>query len=280
MGNLFSLENIIFGFLLTSVAGLSTGIGSLIAFLIKVPKVRYLTFGLGFSAGVMIYVSFAELLPAGIEDWGEIEAIIAFFIGILAIFLIDMLIPEIENPHHPIIKENLNSNNEITNNHQNDRNQNEREKENNNILLKSGLMTALAIAIHNFPEGMATLSTSLGDLRLGLAIAIAIAIHNIPEGISVSIPIYYATNDKNKAFVWSFLSGITEPVGALFGFLILQTFLTPQIVGGLLAFISGIMVYISLDEILPTAHHYGHGHGVIIGTVLGMAVMAISLLLL
>ncbi|MBD3350399.1 MAG: zinc transporter ZupT, partial [Candidatus Lokiarchaeota archaeon] len=147
-------------------------------------------------------------------------------------------------------------------------------------LKKAGIMTAIAIAIHNFPEGMATFGTALGDLQLGLLIMIAIAIHNIPEGISVSIPIYYATKSKKKAFLYSFMSGVAEPIGALVAALILLPYLSPQLIGGMLALISGIMVYVSLDEILPTAHHYGKGHAVIIGAVLGMAVMAISLLLL
>ena len=111
-------------------------------------------------------------------------------------------------------------------------------------------------------------------------IAIAIAIHNIPEGISVSVPIFYATGDKKKAFIYSFLSGIAEPVGAAVGFLILLPFLSDIVIASLMGFVAGIMVYISLDELLPMAHRYGHSHIVIIGIIIGMFIMALSLLIL
>ena len=146
--------------------------------------------------------------------------------------------------------------------------------------MRTGLMTALAIGIHNFPEGLATFAATLGDVKLGVFIAIAIAIHNIPEGIAVSIPIFFATKNKNKAFFYSFLSGLSEPVGAIIGYLILMPFLTPVLLAAVLAFIAGIMIYISLDELLPMAHLYGHGHLVIGGIVTGMLIMAISLLML
>ncbi|MFO7797554.1 MAG: zinc transporter ZupT [Promethearchaeati archaeon] len=277
-----TIESIGYAFILTFIAGLSTGIGSLIAYFIRKPKMKYLTFGLGFSAGVMIYISFVELLPRGFNDWGEIQASIAFFLGIFFIFIIDLLIPEIENPHHPVNEDILISNRKmsIEEKGENKKQETGYEKKVKDGLLKSGMLTALAIAIHNFPEGLATFAGSLGDIKVGLAIAVAIAVHNIPEGVSISIPIFYATNNRKKAFIWSFLSGLTEPIGALIGFLILRPFMTPELLGGILAFISGIMVYISLDEILPTAHHYGHGHVAIIGVVLGMIVMALSLILL
>ncbi len=254
--------NIGLALLLTILAGLSTGIGSTIAYFIKKPKIVYLSFSLGLSAGVMIYISFMEFLPAAIGAVGKIWGLTTFFLGITAIGLIDLLIPEPENPHHyecldaPIALQ-------------------ERQ-----CLMKTGLLTALAIGIHNFPEGLATFASALSDVRLGIFIAIAIAIHNIPEGIVVSVPIYYATLNRNKAFFYSFLSGISEPVGALIGYLILLPFLTPAVLSATMAFIAGVMVYISLDELLPMAHRYGHGHLAIIGTVLGMLIMAVSLLLL
>ncbi len=145
--------------------------------------------------------------------------------------------------------------------------------------MRAGIFTALAIAVHNFPEGRATFATALEDPALGVLIALAIAIHNIPEGISVSVPIFYATGDRSKAFRYSFLSGLAEPTGAVIGFVILMPFLGPFILGALLAFVAGIMVYISLDEILPMAHRYGHSHLVIVALVLGMLVMAVSLLM-
>ena len=141
-------------------------------------------------------------------------------------------------------------------------------------------VTALAIGIHNLPEGLATFGTALVDVRLGIFIAFAVAIHNIPEGISVSMPIYYATGDRKKAFKYSFLSGVAEPVGAMIGFLILLPFLTDALLASLLGFVAGIMIYVSLDELLPMAHRYGHNHLVIAGVVAGMFIMAVSLLML
>jgi ZIP family zinc transporter len=248
---------------LTAVAGLSTGIGSAIAYFIRKPKITYLSFSLGVSAGVMIYISFMELLPEASETIGEFWGLAAFFIGIGIIALIDMLIPEPENPHgfagidEPAVVHKENSR-----------------------LMRTGLFMALAIGIHNFPEGLATFASALGNVKLGVFIAIAIAIHNIPEGIAVSVPIFYATGNKKKAFFYSFLSGVSEPVGAVVGYLILLPFLTSGVLAGLMAFVAGVMVYISLDELLPMAHRYGHGHLVIAGIVTGMFIMGVSLLLL
>lgn len=253
--------NVIPALILTLLAGLSTGIGSLIAYFIKKPKKSYLSFSLGFSAGVMIYISFMELLAGAINDIGELWSIGAFFLGILLIGVIDLAIPEVENPHEyrdPITKED----------------------EVNPALMRTGTLMALAIAIHNFPEGLATFSIALSNINLGAVIAFAIAIHNIPEGISVSVPFFYATGDRKKAFLYSFLSGIAEPAGAIIGFLILLPFLSVFLLSSLLAFVGGIMVYISLDELLPLAHDYGRNHIVISGIILGMFIMALSLSLL
>jgi ZIP family zinc transporter len=251
-----------FALLLTTIAGLSTGIGSTIAYFIKKPKMIYLSFSLGLSAGVMLYVSFVELLPTAFESIGQIVGVYAFFAGIIVIGLIDLLIPDVDNPHS---YKTLAGTSKIKN-----------EKN----LMRVGLLTALAVAIHNFPEGLATFGTALADINLGLIITIAIGIHNIPEGISVSIPIFYATKNKNKAFFYSFLSGLSEPVGAILGFLILMTFLSEEVIAFLLAFVAGIMVYISADELLPIAHQYGHSHTVIFGVILGMFIMALSLLII
>jgi len=254
--------NLGIAFLLTVIAGLSTGIGSAIAYFIRKPKIIYLSFSLGLSAGVMIYISFMELLPDALETVGEFWGVSVFFIGIAAIGLIDLLVPEPENPH------SYEGIDEPTATRENSR------------LMRTGLLTALAIGIHNFPEGLATFASTLNDVRLGVFIAVAIAIHNIPEGIAVSMPILYATSNKNKAFFYSFLSGLSEPIGAMVGYLILLPFLTPAVLAAVLAFIAGVMIYISLDELLPMAHQYGHGHLVIAGIVLGMLVMAVSLCML
>ncbi len=247
---------------LTLLAGLSTGIGSAIAYFIRRPKIVYLSFALGVSGGVMIYVSFMELLPTAFESVGEPLSLLFFFAGIAFIGIVDLLVPEKENPHN---LEGLDQ---------------PKHPDQTHALMRTSMMTALAIGIHNFPEGMATFASALSDVRLGLFIAIALALHNIPEGIAVSMPILYATSNKNKAFVYSFLSGISEPVGALVGYLLLMPFLTPVVLAGTLAFVAGVMIYISLDELLPMAHSYGHGHLVISGIVLGMLLMAVSLLML
>lgn len=256
-----AMEPLIIAFLLTTVAGLSTGIGSAIAYFIKNPKMVYLSFSLGLSAGVMIYVSFVELLPSAMGMIGEFKSVLAFFGGILLIGLIDLAIPEAENPHDYKKFPDI----ELDGTDQ--------------TLMRTGVLTALAIGIHNFPEGLATFGMALTNVKLGILITIAIAIHNIPEGISVSVPIYYATHDKNKAALYSFLSGIAEPIGALIGYVILLPFLSEGLLASLLAFVGGIMIYISVDELLPMAHRYGHGHTVIIGIILGMAIMAFSLLM-
>jgi ZIP family zinc transporter len=259
-------ENIIPALLLTLAAGLCTGIGSAIAYFIKKPKIVYLAFLLGFSAGVMIYISFMELLPDSLQAIGKFQGLAAFFIGIGGIGLIDMLVPERENPHRWLLTQGGNEPACL--------------RGEESCLMRTGLFTALAIGIHNFPEGLATFTSALSDVRLGIFIAIAIAIHNIPEGIAVSVPIFFATGNKNKAFFYSFLSGMSEPAAAIIGYLVLLPFLTPAVLAALLAFTAGVMIYISLDELLPMAHRYGHGHLVIAGIILGMLVMAASLLLL
>lgn len=263
-------ENILFAFGLTVFAGLATGIGSIMAFLSKKFNPKFLAGSLGFSAGVMIYVSFVEILVKakdslieahGIKT-GNIYAVIAFFVGIALIALIDKLIPSFENPHEikNIDVKNLNP-------------------DNSKKLLRMGMFSALAIAIHNFPEGLATFMSALTDPTLGVSIAVAIAIHNIPEGIAVSVPIYYATKNRKKAFGLSFLSGLAEPVGALLGYFILRSVFNDSTFGLIFAGVAGIMVYISLDELLPTAEEYGEHHVAIGGLISGMVVMAISLLL-
>ena len=266
-------DTIIFAFGLTLFAGLSTGIGSAIAFFAKKTNTGFLSLALGFSAGVMIYVSFVEILvkarDAMIPEVGVVTGhwytAAAFFGGILFIAIIDRLIPSVENPHEMHKVEEMD-----------DENARKDAK-----LMRMGLFTALAIAIHNFPEGLATFTAALTDPTLGIAIAVAIAIHNIPEGIAVSVPIYYASGSKKKAFWLSFLSGLAEPVGAVVGFLILMPFIKDSdlVFGFLFAGVAGIMVFISLDELLPAAEEYGEHHLSIYGLIAGMAVMALSLLM-
>ena len=264
--------NLLFAFGLTLFAGLSTGIGSVIALLARRTNIRFLSVSLGFSAGVMIYVSFVEILTKAretlVDDMGHIPGnwvtAAAFFGGMLFIALIDKLIPAAENPHEMKRIEEMNINKTAPDKHR---------------LKRLGIFTALAIAIHNFPEGLATFTVALTDPGLGIVIAVAIAIHNIPEGIAVSVPIYYATGSRKKAFFYSFLSGLAEPLGAVVGYLILMPFMNDMVFGVLFAAVAGIMVFISVDELLPAAEEYGEHHYSIYGLVGGMAVMAVSLLL-
>jgi len=263
------MENVLFAFSLTLFAGLSTGIGSLIALVAKTENKKFLSVSLGFSAGVMIYVSMVEIFMKAKESLtlatnyktGYWLATIGFFGGMLFIGIIDKLIPQDSNPH------------EIVNHDK------KGDKPNNKKMLQMGLFTALALAIHNLPEGLATFITALDDPKIAIPIAIAIALHNIPEGIAVSLPIYYATGSKKKAFAYSFLSGLAEPVGALLGYTILRPFINDLTFGIVFAGVAGIMVFISLDKLLPTAEEYGEHHLSIYGVVAGMAVMGLSLLL-
>ncbi|MEW6548043.1 MAG: zinc transporter ZupT [Spirochaetota bacterium] len=263
--------NFWFALSLTVFAGLSTGIGSLIGLLSKKFNPKILTMALGFSAGVMIYVSLVEIfvkarvsLSASFGDKaGYLWTVVAFFIGMFLIALIDKVIPSYENPHE------MNTADKISQ-------ASEREK---GKLLRMGVFSALAIGIHNFPEGLATFMGGLSNPALGVSIAVAIAIHNIPEGLAVSAPIYFATKSRKKAFLLSFLSGCAEPIGALFGYFLLRSFFTETTFGFVFAGVAGIMVYISLDELLPTAEEYGEHHLAIGGLIAGMIVMAVSLIL-
>lgn len=264
------LSTILFALGLTVFAGLATGVGSALAFYTKKTNETFLSAALGFSAGVMIYVSMVEIFVkarASLETTyasqkAYLITTLAFFGGIALIALIDKFVPEAENPHE------IKDVDEMT-----------EEARKKKSLLRMGLFSALAIAIHNFPEGLATFMSAIQDPKLGISIAVAIAIHNVPEGIAVSVPIFYATGSKKRAFTLSFLSGLAEPVGALIGFFLLRQFLSPELFGIIFAGVAGIMVYISLDELLPTAEKYGKHHIAISGLIAGMAVMAISLVM-
>ncbi|EAJ4158742.1 zinc transporter ZupT [Campylobacter coli] len=287
----FTFEQIFIAMLLTLFAGFSTAIGSTIAFFSRKDDLRVLSLGLGFSAGVMIYISFMEILPTALKDfknhydshWAELLGLACFFGGILISLLIDKLIPEDVNPHEP--KEDLSELKicPLPQKGQNPPKFHPGEKLhqiNTKALKRTGIFTALAIAIHNFPEGFATFISSLDNLTLGIAIAIAVAIHNIPEGLAVSLPIYHATGDKKKAFIYSALSGFAEPLGAFVGALILLPFIGDLTLAISFAVIAGIMVFISLDELLPAAKTYDKAHDSLYGLIAGMAIMALSLNLL
>lgn len=262
--------SLLFAFSLTLMAGLATGVGSLLAFFTSSTNTKFLSWALGFSAGVMIYVSMVEIFVKAQDSLvgelgsttGQWVTVVSFFAGMVVIALIDKFIPKQGNPHELKKVEEMQKN-----------------PNGDGELLKMGTFTALAIAIHNFPEGIATFTAALQDPVLGIPIAVAIAIHNIPEGIAVSVPIYFSTGDKKKAFRLSFLSGLSEPVGAIVAFLFLMPFLNDMIFGIIFAAVAGIMVFISLDELLPAAKKYDQTHTSIYGLMLGMAVMALSLFL-
>jgi ZIP family zinc transporter len=269
---------------LTLFAGLSTSLGALVIFIARRPPMTLLSFGLGFSSGVMVYISLAELLPQATEEIGESIgekpggwlAIACFFGGILVSAIIDKLVPEPENPHEAVSFADMKRATEESSGLA----EHSEDEVRNQALARLGLLSALAIGIHNFPEGMATFAAALADISLGLSVAVAVAIHNIPEGIAVAVPIYFATHNRGKAFMHSFVSGLAEPAGALLVWLVLMPFVNEVVIGCMLAAVGGIMVFISFDELLPTAREYGRGHTAIVGVILGMAVMAVSLLLL
>lgn len=265
-------STVAFAFALTLFAGLSTGIGSALALLTKKTNTKFLSLALGFSAGVMIYVSFVEIFVKAQESlvselgetYGPWVTVGGFFFGVLLIALIDKFVPSSENPHEIHTVEEMDG-------------KSESHKAN---LMRMGMFTALAVGIHNFPEGLATFTAALSDPNLGIPIAVAIAIHNIPEGIAVAVPVFYATGSRKKAFKLSLLSGLSEPVGALIGYIFLLRFFNDLMFGLIFASVAGIMVYISLDELLPSAREFGEHHLSIYGLIAGMAVMALSLLLL
>lgn len=264
-------QNVLFAFSLTMLAGFSTVIGSAFAYFVKKSDGTFFSLSMGFSAGMMIYISFMEMLPEAIEaiehntagTLGESIGLMAFFIGMLLIMVIDAAVPNYENPHHMV----------------DDDAEDNSSDDSKNKLMRLGVFSAVAIAIHNFPEGLASFVAALGNPDLGYKIAVAIAIHNIPEGIAVSIPIYAATKSRSKAFWYSFFSGVSEPLGALIGYLILRPFLSDSLMGIMLAGVAGVMVFISVDGLIPAAHKYGKSHVTVYGIILGMAVMAGSLLM-
>lgn len=240
--------------LLSLLAGLSTVIGSLIAFFVKEIEERHISMIMGFSAGIMIFISFVEFLSTSIDVVGFFWSNLMFFVGIVIMYLIDTSIPHIYKSE-----------------------KSEKGIEGFKGLRKTSLMIALGIGIHNFPEGIAVLFSSLSSLRLGVLVALTIALHNIPEGICVSIPIYKATRSRKKALKYSFLSGIAEPVGAILAALFFAPFITDFLLYAMFAFVAGIMVYISFDELLPTCFRCRYYQHSILGLFIGMLVMSFGI---
>lgn len=252
--------------LMTLLAGLSTVLGGFFTFFIKRTNIKALSVGLGFSAGVMVYLSFSEILKDSNDMLAKFfpntshwMVFAGFALGVLVAILIDYFIPE-----H--IEEDLFKSPEQCTHH-------------HSKIRRAGLLTAIAIFIHNFPEGMATFFVTTQNLTLGFSVAIAIAIHNIPEGIAVALPIYHATGKKRLAIWYTFLSGISEPIGAVISLFALHYFLPQAAIGFLFASVAGIMVYISFDTLLPLSRDYGDGHYSVFGIMSGVFFIWASLLL-
>ena len=275
-----ALEVFLFAFLLSLLAGLSTTIGSVIAFIVKKPNPKFVSFVMGFSAGVMIFISFVELLLDSIQDIGYPLGVLFFFVGMSIMFLIDVVVShkyEFENSIEILVKDNGSYKPHLHYGHRH--RQHFRGEKKNLKVEKTSLFIILGVFIHNFPEGMATFIGTLAEIQLGLLLTLAIALHNIPEGIAVSLPIYTYTGSKKKAFKWSFISGISEPIGAIITWVFLYPFITPTLLSAMLGVVGGVMVYISLDELLPASRSLGKEQHSILGIMTGMMIMALSLTL-
>jgi zinc transporter, ZIP family len=267
-------DNLALAFGVTTAAGLATGIGAAMGLFAKTTNHRFLALALGFSAGVMLFISFVEILPKSIamfsNDRGEVEAFtwgaLAFIGGLVFMSIFYRVLPRWDFPgsdratDYPVHTFQPATHSD-------------------RILLRSGILVALAVSLHNFPEGIATFFLTLEEPDLGISAAVAIAIHNIPEGIAVAVPLYYALGKRSLAFLGGLASGLAEPLGALLGFLLLRPFISDSLLGGLFAVVAGIMVYISIDSLLPAARQYDRGQLTIYGVIAGMAVMAASLIL-
>lgn len=262
------------GGILSLMAGLCTGVGAALALFLKKTDTRILTYALGASAGVMVYISFMELMPAAEDMLGNVSSskwiiLGAFFGGMAAASLIDHLVPEDENPHEVLSLGELQNLAQVSSA---DNQQNMRQK-----VKRSALMFAIAIGIHNFPEGMATVGAAFDNPEIAASVALAVAIHNIPEGITVAVPLLYGTGSRKKAFLIGTLTGLAEPLGALVCMLLLIPFLSATLLAILFAIVAGIMVFISFDELLPMAERWGHHHLSIYGVVTGMFIMGLIL---
>jgi len=302
----FALEDFLFAFFLSLIAGLSTTIGSVIAFIVKKPNPKFISFIMGFSAGVMILIAFVELLQEGIVSLGLLSGSLFFFLGMLIMFGIDAFISheyEFEDsiemltnsngsckphPHHVLYhkKPKIKRHQYRQGLRQGPRDgtrkrpRDVRGRNSEVNLVKTSIFTFLGVFIHNFPEGMATFIGGITNVQLGIVLAVAIALHNIPEGIAVAVPIYACTGDKKRAFKWSFLSGMSEPLGAVVTWIVLTPFITPSLLSAMLAIVAGVMVYISLDELLPASRSLGYEHLSILGIIVGMFIMTLSLVIL
>ena len=277
------MENYLTAFILSSIAGLSTVLGGFVTFFIKGNSLKYLSFGLGLSAGVMLFISLVDLYPEACEmitqQMGKGHlwlAIATFGLGILLAILIDYFIPD--HIQAQMFTKQIGANEQHIDS--TDCKEDENAVISIGKIKRAGILTAIVVAIHNLPEGLATFTMSMQDVMLGLGIVFAISIHNIPEGMAISIPVYQATHSKRKAFLYSFLSGMAEPIGGVVGFVLIKTLFPDLCLGLLFSLVAGIMTYISLDTLLPLSRDYDTGHYSVSGIVLGLLIMGSALIIL
>lgn len=271
-------SNVLISFLLTLFVGLTMGLGSLFSFLIKGENKKFLSFALSFSAGIMLYISFMAILPESIHlieetipgTWGHLVVLASFFGGMIFTALLERWVHSIGGHYHPHIDDHGSHSHSHDHSHE--------EEEEKNHLEKLGLMTAVSIAIHNLPEGLAIFTAGLKDITIAIPLAVAVILHNIPLSIAIAVPIYYSTGSKKKAFLYPTLVGLCQPLGAIVGYMVFANFFNDLLFGVLFGIISGIMIFVSLDELLPASQKYEDHHYSVYGTILGMLVMAISLM--
>ncbi|MFX1356631.1 MAG: zinc transporter ZupT [Promethearchaeota archaeon] len=277
------METFLLGILLSLIAGLSTSIGSLIAVFMRKPSPKFISFIMGFSAGVMVLISFVELLQKSIVTNGLFMGLIFFFLGMMIMFCIDVLVSheyEFEDSIEMLTNNNGECKPHLHYGHRHRRRYKQEGEKPKVNLVKTSIFIFFGVFIHNFPEGMATFIGAITEIQLGVLLAVAIALHNIPEGIAVAVPIYACTGNKKKAFKWSFISGMSEPLGAIITWLILFPFINDFVLGAMLGVVGGIMVYISLDELLPVARSLAKEHYSILGIMTGMFIMSMSLVII
>lgn len=251
---------------LTTIVGLTMGLGSLLSYLVKKTNKEFLSLSLSFSAGIMIYTAFMAILPEGIhllEDGlgepGYYIALAAFFGGMFLTALVEKIVHKFGGHYHHHHGEG------------------HHEHEHNHHTSNLGILSAIAIAIHNLPEGLAIYTTGLKDISLAIPIAIGVILHNIPLSIAITMPIFYATGSRKRGFLYSLIVGLCQPLGAVIGHLVLSNFLNDTLNGILFSIVGGIMIFISLDELLPISRQDDDHHLGIYVTILGMIVMALAM---
>ena len=276
-------NNFVIAFVFATIAGLSTVIGGFVTFFIKGNSLKYLSFGLGLSAGVMLFISLVDLYPHSLEMIKEQIgnhfawlSILFFGLGMLTAVLIDYFVPD--HLQTSMFTKQIGANETHTDS--TDCVENENAVISIGKIKRAGIITAIVVAIHNLPEGLATFTMTTQNVMLGAGIVFAISIHNIPEGMAISIPVYQATHSKRKAFLYSFLSGMAEPIGGVVGYLIIKALFPDLCVGFLFALVAGIMTYISIDTLLPLSRDYDTGHYSVSGIVLGLLTMGTALIFL